>query len=423
MTGQQRSKGKGKSAAPHGRPNKGDAKRGATTSALPAGVTSEPRPHLIARTSKQLHGWWPGKRDCTAERLLINPYNGCTHDCGFCYAHALPGRFATFVQHGLVTVCEGFDQEVGRQLDSLLVASCGYLSPVTDPFQPLDEVYRLSLGIIRAFVDRGLPVEFVTKGRVPDEALELMAGHDHCFGQVSILTMDETRHRALVPGGASIAALLDNIRRLKRAGMYAVARVDPVIPHLTDDPDELRQLVRAVAEAGADHLVASCMDVPLIARQRVLDRLTLALPPAARQAWLRNWEQLYRERIGGSAHAAEGYRRDLFAYLRQIAGEAGLTFALCMEYGAPARRGELPVGLNREYTSTRNCEGLDVPIYVRDQPGERFRPVLGCDGACLWCSPEHAQATCGMPDLAGGGAWDLAGYRRLSAARRAHTLL
>jgi DNA repair photolyase len=385
----------------------------------PHDVILAPRPHLLASTSKQIHGWWPGKRDCTSERLLVNPYNGCSHDCAFCYAHALPGRFATFAQHGLVTVCQGFDREVAKQLDSLLVAACGYLSPVTDPFQPLDGHYRLSQGIIRAFVERGLPVEFITKAAIPDEALGLMRGHPHCFGQVSILTLDETRRRALVPDGAATPVLLDNIRRLKHAGMYAVARIDPIIPGLTDDPAELRALVTAIQEAGADHLVASCMDVPLIARNRILERLAIAIPPADRHAWLRRWESLYRERIGGAAHAAEGYRRDLFAYVRGLGREAGMTFALCMEYGAPAARGEMPVGLNREYATARNCEGLDVPVYVRDRPGEQFRPVAGCDGACLWCAAERAAEICGMPELAGGGAWDLAGYRRLSALRRA----
>ncbi len=377
----------------------------------------EPVPHVAAPTSKKLHGWWPGKRDCTSERLLVNPYNGCTHNCSFCYAHALPGRFAMFAQHGVVTVCEGFDREVARQLDSLRVASCGYLSPVTDPFQPLDGRYGLSVAIIREFVRRGLPIEFVTKGAVPDEALAAMSGHPYCFGQVSVVTLDEPLHRRLIPGAPGPEALLDNIRRIKAAGMFAVARIDPVIPYLTDDPDELRLLVAAVRRAGADHLIASCMDVPLISRKVVLDRLSLAVPPAARERFRDRFEGLFRERIGPSMHAAEGYRRDLFSYLGGLARDAGMTFALCMEYGRPAAKGFLPAGLNREYTTSRSCEGIDIPLYARAAVGDEFRPVEGCDGACMLCTPEKAAALCRIPELAGGGAWQLADYRRFGDAR------
>jgi DNA repair photolyase len=395
---------------------------------LPEGVIAEPRPHLVTPSTKQLHGWPPGRRECTSERLLINPYNGCSHDCPFCYAHALPGRFATFVQHGVVTVCEGFDRTVGEQLDSLLLASCGYLSPVTDPFQPLDERYRLSVKIIRQFVRRGLPIEFVTKGRVPDEALEAMRGHRHCFGQVSLITLDERLHRILAPGAPAPAVLLDNIRRIRQAGLYAVARVDPVIPSLTDEADALGALVGAVKAAGAQHLVASCMDIPTLIRNQVLDRLSLAVPGPERGRFRRDIEGLYREQIGSSRHAATGYRRDLFGLLRRLAAEAGLSFALCMEYVLPAAqaisaagadRGArgLPEGLNRQFATSRSCEGLDVPMYARNSRTEEFRPIASCDGACLLCTEETAKSACGLPELAGGRALSLADYRRLGGAR------
>jgi len=386
-------------------------------SPLPEGILTDPRPHLLTKSSKQIHGWPAGRRECTAERLLLNPYNGCSHDCAYCYAHAMPGRFATFAQHGVVTVCEGFDRQVGAQLDSLLVASCGYLSPVTDPFQPLEDRSRLSVGIIREFVSRGLPVEFITKGRVPDEALDLMRGHPHCFGQVSVTTLDETLHRVLAPGAQSPPVLLDNLRRLRQAGLYAVARVDPVVPALTDDPDRLAGLVRELRAAGAQHLVASCMDIPLIIRNRLLDRVSIAVPGRDRDAWRRRVEGLYREQIGSSLHAAAGYRRDLFSLLKRLAVEAGMSFALCMEYAPAAARGAVAVGLNREFATTRNCEGLDVPLYVRSGPGGPFTPVAGCDGACLLCTPEAAATRCGLPELAGGGAWTLADYRRLGRLR------
>ncbi len=76
-----------------------------------------------------------------------------------------------------------------------------------------------------------------------------------------------------MPGSPGPQTLLDNLVRIKQAGLYAVARVDPII-YLTDDQDQLRSLVAAVRKAGADHLVASCVDVPLVSRNAVLDQLS-----------------------------------------------------------------------------------------------------------------------------------------------------
>ena len=114
-------------------------------------VMEEPYPHILVSSNKQLHGWWRGKRECTGERMLVNPYNGCSVGCIYCYAKALPAvYFRLFNQQGLVTVFKDFDLVVSEQLDSVSVASCGYLSPVCDPFQQLETRYRLSLKAFRS---------------------------------------------------------------------------------------------------------------------------------------------------------------------------------------------------------------------------------------------------------------------------------
>jgi hypothetical protein len=74
-----------------------------------------------------------------------------------------------------------------------------------------------------------------------------------------------------------------------------------------------------------------------------------------------------------------------------------------------------PLGLNAEFMSSTNCEGVDVPLYRRQAGTGRFAPAADCDGACLRCG----SARCGIDDLAmrtGGGKKDftLADYRRWS---------
>lgn len=347
-----------------------------------------PLPHyLVSGSSKKLHGWYGTKyRECTSERLIINPYCGCGVGCFFCYARSLPGYFSLSHRQGnRVYVFSDFDRAVKQQLAALEVASCGYLSAVSDPFQKINEYYRLSEKIIKVFVALNIPIEFITKQRIPEEALMLLPQQKDSFGQVSILTLDEKLRTVLSPEGADTRTLLDNLTRLKRAGIFTVARIDPIIPYVTDNKESLAALITALSAHGASHVVASVLDIPLALYASVVQKIRILFGQATAQ----KYTTLYRERIG-YLNAALGYRQDLFHFLKEEAAVNGLTFSLCMEF--KKEHGKV-TGLNEEFSTSYNCEGKDVPLYRRR--GERFYPIAGCRGNCLRCT----SFACGMPQF------------------------
>lgn len=367
-------------------------------------VNKDPVPHIIKKDSKKkLHGWWPGKRECTAERLLINPYNGCNHDCFFCYAHTFRGYFEAYAKHNIVTVFEDFDESVARQLDRLDIACAGYLSPVTDPFQPINSRYKLSEKIIKAFVERNLPIGIATKGEISNDAISLLKTQEHSFGQVSILTINEDLRKFLVPNGKSTETLFTNLQRLATMRIHAVCRIDPIIPLITDNDVALSELVKRAALAGANHVIASCLDIPVKSKNKIIEGASRI------NHQVKNYyNKLYSEKIGGYLHANSSYRKRLFLRMRKICDKMGLTFALCMEYEL---QNGVVKGLNSEFMSSTNCEGIDIPIYFRN--GDRFLPAVDCRGNCLNCD----YALCGITDLAMGrnrkkGDWRLEDYHR-----------
>ncbi len=376
-------------------------------------VVPHPIPHILVDSNKQLHGWWNGiepygNRECTAERLLINPYNGCSHNCLFCYSHALGGYFTVFRERGVLTVFRDFDKRVAKQLDTLSVASCGYLSPVSDPFQPINERYELTEKILKVFVDRNIPVQVTTKGRISEKALGLLKKQEHAFGEVSLLTPDEEKRQHLMDGGASTDELVRNIERLANTDTFAVCRIDPVIPYVTDNQTDLDELVQSAVDAGARHIITSCLDIPLMMKYDLYNELETRVGVAKKK-----FADLYTERMGGRLHAKLGYRRKLFRMLRALCDRNRVTMSLCMEFASV--QGKRVRGLNPEFMSSHNCEGIDVPLYVRHDKDKRFEPIANCHGNCLQCHFENDKPACGLPDLKQAGAWTLRDYRRWSA--------
>jgi len=369
-------------------------------------VIEQPQRHVVMPTKKQLHGWWPGKRECTSERMLINPYNGCGIGCFFCYSLAFPGYFQTFRKENVIIVAEDFDKVVSDQLDSIDFASCGYLSPVTDPFQPVNNLYRLSEKIVKAFVERNIPIEFITKSEIPAEVTELIREQKHSFGQVSFLTLNEELRTILVPQGASNSVLFRNVERMASRGIFAVCRIDPIFPYITDKTGDFRRLINQAKDSGAKHVIASILDIPLKINREVLEKIKTYFGPGTEF----DYRKLYVENIDGYLNAKIDYRKRIFDILRNICESLDVTFALCMEYELIDGK---PKGLNREFTNSRNCEGINIPIYKRKN--KKFVPAADCAGDCLNCS----EAKCGIKDLAmkqegSKKDWRLKDYRRWS---------
>ena len=407
-------------------------------------VIDYPTPHIVVSSTKQLHGWWPGKRECTGERMLINPYNGCEFSCLYCYANRMDwGYFRLFRQRRVVTVFGDMDLNVKRQLDAIDFASTGYLSPVTDPFQPVEDRYRLSQKIVEAFTERGVPIEVVTKGIVPDTVIRQLAQNPHSFAQVSITTVNESIRKQLSPGhGATTDELFYNLRRISswpseyRDKIHTVCRIDPILPFITDDRQELKQLIRRAKLCGADHIIASCVDLSVTSAKQMFN-LFYSINENPKTPY----EELFTERMNGTLHANIEYRRELFSFLRNLCIENELSFALCMEFekcndmsSVKTASGKMKKvssrGLNAEFMAgCKNCEGIDIPVYVRDFSGgsgeytdisgtrrPRFMPAASCDGACLSCR----DSACGVSELAMGANADsrkdftLCDYRRWS---------
>ncbi len=369
-------------------------------------IIEEPQRHVVVPTKKELHGWWPGKRECTSERMLINPYNGCGIGCFFCYSLAFPGHFQTFRKENVIIVAKDFDKIVSDQLDSINVASCGYLSPVSDPFQPVNNLYHLSEKIIRVFVERNIPIEFITKAEIPEQIIELIRKQKHSFGQISFLSINENLRKILAPRGASNDVLFRNLERMAKKAIYAVCRIDPIFPYLTDNKRDFGQLIKRAKDSGAKHIIASVLDIPIKIHREVLDKIKSYFGAGTEF----DYRKLYRENIDGYLNAKIDYRKKVFDILRSICENLGVTFALCMEY--ELIEGE-PRGLNREFVSSRNCEGIDIPVYRREK--EKFIPATDCRGDCLNCG----EAKCGITELAmktegSKKDWRLKDYRRWS---------
>ncbi|MCS7111474.1 MAG: radical SAM protein [Ignisphaera sp.] len=259
---------------------------------------------------------------CTCPpKWSLNPYTGCGHGCLYCYVSGYVPRFySPRVKRGILEV-------VGR--DSLLIppGSTIELSSSTDPFQPMDGVLGYSSKIIELLLSRGHRILIATKGT------SLLSNHIHTLEKyrdrvsvaVTITTLSSSVAKLLEPFAPQPADRVRVVEELSKCGLYVTVRIDPIIPGLNDDLNELKSMIGKFVETGAKQITVSTYK----ARYDSLKRLALAFPDTERL-----WKRLYidtGERMHGYLYLPRQLRYRLMAELKSMVEGYGLGFATCRE--------------------------------------------------------------------------------------------
>ncbi len=252
----------------------------------------------------------------------VNPYRGCSHGCVYCFAR----RSHTYL-----------DFDAGRDFDTQIVVKTNVGSVLrkevssrswarehvamgtnTDPYQRAEGRYRLMPEIIGALADSGTPFSILTKGTVLSRDLPLLAAAARSVPVgigVSLALLDPELQATLEPGTPTPRARLELVRRIRDAGLPCGVFVAPILPLLTDTPEQLRALVTQLAQAGATGVTG----------------ISLHLRPGTREwffGWLRRtrpelvprYERLY----AGGSNLPAGYRKELAGRVKRISAELGL---------------------------------------------------------------------------------------------------
>jgi DNA repair photolyase len=156
----------------------------------------------------------------------------------------------------------------------------------TDPYQRCEGRYRLTRGVLEVLRDYANPCSVLTKSPLLLRDLDLMmelAGTAGFSANLSIGTLDEEVWRRSEPGTPHPKARMAAVKQLVAAGIPCGILMAPILPGISDSPEQLRAVVRAAADAGASHLTP----------------LTLHLRPGVKEEFMPWLEEAYPELVPG----------------------------------------------------------------------------------------------------------------------------
>jgi DNA repair photolyase len=216
------------------------------------------------------------------------------------------------------------------------------ISSSSDPYIPLEKDLMLTRKVIEKLIG-SYTVEIVTKSDLVTRDIDLL-NKGKSVVSITITTLNEELAETLEPKAPSPLKRVKAVAELSAKGVPVVVRLDPIIPFVTDNDKNIVEIVDAVADSGAKHIVSSTYKVKWDNFNRMVSRF----PNLSK-----NFRELYfgfGEKIHGAYYAPKDYRERVLSKVREKVKGKGLTFSVCRE-GLPH--------LNDENVS---CDGTSLVI-------------------------------------------------------------
>lgn len=155
--------------------------------------------------------------------------NGCQHDCNYCYAKSLLD-FRKLWNPKAPAV--GNISQIAAEIRKLPKGEVVRLGGMTDCFQPLERLHRVTHKTIRLLNKRRIPYLIVTKSAMVAEYMDVM-DKDLAHIQITVTTLDDdlcATYEKASPPSERIKAILS----LQYNGYDVALRLSPFIPQYVD---------------------------------------------------------------------------------------------------------------------------------------------------------------------------------------------
>ena len=252
----------------------------------------------------------------------INAYRGCSHACTYCFARPSHDYLGLDIAADFDTkiVVKINAPEVVRH-ETAPVRWAGHpiaMGTNTDPYQPAEGKYKLTRGIIEVLTERRNPFSILTKSPLVLRDLDLLSEASRVTEATvdfSVGTLDPEAWSRSEPGTPHPRKRLDAVKRLNEHGVPSGVLMAPILPGISDRPDQIEAVVQGATEAGARFIAGTFLHLRGPLKGHYFRWIDAEYPHLARY---------YRHEYGGRrSYASPAMRKRLGGMIRRMVDAHG----------------------------------------------------------------------------------------------------
>lgn len=197
----------------------------------------------------------------------MNLYKGCPFGCIYCDSRCETYRIDNFDE---VRIKENSLEILEEELKSKGFKGVVSFGTLSDPYNPEEEKLKLTRQALELIRDYGFGVSMDTKSDLILRDLDILkeiAHNNSVIIKISITTYDDQLSKKIEPNVINSTKRFAVLKTLRENGIYAGVLMTPVLPFLTDNEDNILNMVKKSKEADAKFIYTK-MGMTLRTNQR-----------------------------------------------------------------------------------------------------------------------------------------------------------
>ena len=180
----------------------------------------------------------------------MNLYRGCSHGCIYCDSRSNCYHIDNFDRvRGKENALYILEKELSKKRTKGVVG----IGSMSDTYNPLEIKYEQTRGALKLISKYGFGVSIDTKSDLVLRDLDLLKeinSKNNVIIKFTITTPDDRLSKIIEPNVCVSSKRLEAIKTLNDNGIFAGIMLNPFLPFITDNEEDIKTLVRLASEYG-----------------------------------------------------------------------------------------------------------------------------------------------------------------------------
>ena len=181
----------------------------------------------------------------------MNLYRGCSHGCIYCDSRSNCYHIDNFDRvRGKENALYILEKELSKKKTKGVVG----IGSMSDTYNPLEIKYEQTRGALKLISKYGFGVSIDTKSDLILRDLDLLKeinSKNNVIIKFTITTPNDELSKIIEPHVCTSSKRFEAIKTLSDNGIFAGIMMNPVLPFITDNEEDIKKLVKMAYESGA----------------------------------------------------------------------------------------------------------------------------------------------------------------------------